>query len=74
MGRRVRVFAGETRPFLQGSRLTVYELMSEGIDVTLVVDSAVASLMKQAASMQRLSARTASLQTETWQTRSEPTP
>jgi methylthioribose-1-phosphate isomerase len=47
MGRRVRVFAGETRPFLQGSRLTVYELMSEGIDVTLVVDSAVASLMKQ---------------------------
>lgn len=47
MGKRVRVFAGETRPFLQGSRLTVYELMSEGIDVTLVVDSAVASLMKQ---------------------------
>jgi methylthioribose-1-phosphate isomerase len=47
MGKRVRVFAGETRPFLQGSRLTVYELMSEGIDVTLAVDSAVASLMKQ---------------------------
>lgn len=47
MGKRVRVFAGETRPFLQGSRLTVYELMSEGIDVTLVVDSAVASVMRQ---------------------------
>lgn len=47
MGKRVRVYAGETRPFLQGSRLTAYELMREGIDVTLVVDSAVAYLMQQ---------------------------
>ena len=37
-GKRVRVFADETRPLLQGSRLTAWELMQAGIDVTLITD------------------------------------
>ncbi|HEY0590606.1 MAG TPA: S-methyl-5-thioribose-1-phosphate isomerase [Thermoanaerobaculia bacterium] len=37
-GRRVAVFADETRPFLQGARLTAWELDQEGIDVTLITD------------------------------------
>lgn len=47
MGKRVRVYADETRPFLQGSRLTALELAREGFDVTLIVDSAAAYLMRQ---------------------------
>ena len=39
-GKDIRVFADETRPFLQGSRLTAWELQQEGIPVTLIVDSA----------------------------------
>ncbi len=46
-GRRFRVFADETRPLLQGARLTVWELMQAGIDATLLCDSMAASLMKQ---------------------------
>jgi methylthioribose-1-phosphate isomerase len=34
-----RVYAGETRPWLQGSRLTAWELANEGIPVTLNADS-----------------------------------
>jgi methylthioribose-1-phosphate isomerase len=41
-----RVYAGETRPWLQGSRLTTWELADEGIPVTLCADSALAHLMK----------------------------
>ncbi|EKT4496366.1 S-methyl-5-thioribose-1-phosphate isomerase [Pseudomonas putida] len=41
-----RVYAGETRPWLQGSRLTGWELANEGIPVTLCADSALAHLMK----------------------------
>lgn len=41
-----RVYAGETRPWLQGSRLTAWELAQEGIPVTLCADSAMAHLMK----------------------------
>lgn len=41
-----RVFAGETRPWMQGSRLTVWELQQDGIDATLIADSAAAHLMK----------------------------
>jgi len=37
-GKRVAVFAGETRPYLQGARLTAWELMQDGIDVTLITD------------------------------------
>ncbi|MDD5273662.1 MAG: S-methyl-5-thioribose-1-phosphate isomerase [Methylovulum sp.] len=45
----VAVFAGETRPWLQGARLTVWELSQEGIPVTLIADSAAAWLMKSGA-------------------------
>ncbi len=43
----VRVYSCETRPFLQGARLTVYELMRADIPVTLITDNAVGSLMQQ---------------------------
>jgi len=39
-GKNIRVFADETRPYLQGARLTAWELQKEGIPVTLIVDSA----------------------------------
>ena len=38
-GKSIDVFAGETRPYLQGARLTAWELQQEGIDVTLITDS-----------------------------------
>ena len=44
-GKSLRVFADETRPLLQGARLTTWELMARGIDVTLLVDGAAASAM-----------------------------
>jgi methylthioribose-1-phosphate isomerase len=44
-GRIARVFAGETRPWLQGARLTMWELLRDGIPATLVADSAAAHLM-----------------------------
>lgn len=40
-----RVFAGETRPWFQGTRLTAWELQRDNIPVTLVADSAIAHLM-----------------------------
>lgn len=45
----IKVYAGETRPWLQGMRLTVWELAQDGIPVTLVADSAAAWLMKSGA-------------------------
>jgi methylthioribose-1-phosphate isomerase len=45
-GRIDEVFAGETRPWLQGARLTVWELQQDGIDATLIADSAASHLMK----------------------------
>ena len=47
-GRRVHVYVDETRPLLQGSRLTVWELMHAGIPCTLITDAAAATLMRQA--------------------------
>lgn len=41
------VYADETRPFLQGARLTAWELMQDGIPVTLIVDSAAGYLMSR---------------------------
>lgn len=38
-GKRVRVFVDETRPLLQGSRLTAWELLEDGFDVTLIADT-----------------------------------
>jgi len=46
-GKHLKVFADETRPLLQGARLTVWELINAGIDVTLITDSTAAFLMKQ---------------------------
>ena len=42
-----RVYAGETRPWLQGSRLTAWELAEDGVPTTLIADSAAAHLLKQ---------------------------
>ena len=44
-----RVYAGETRPLLQGSRLTAWELKQAGIDVTLICDTMVARMMAEGA-------------------------
>ena len=46
-GKKIKVYAPETRPMLQGARLTTWELKKKGIDVTLTCDSMAASLMKQ---------------------------
>ena len=45
----LKVFAGETRPWLQGARLTVWELAQDGIATTLIADSAAAWLMRSGA-------------------------
>ena len=45
-GKRFKVYADETRPLLQGSRLTAWELMQAGIDVTLICDNMAAHVMK----------------------------
>jgi methylthioribose-1-phosphate isomerase len=46
-GKRITVFADETRPVLQGARLTVWELQQQGIDVTLICDNMAAFVMKR---------------------------
>ncbi len=46
-GDRVRVWVDETRPLLQGSRLTAWELQRAGIDVVLIADGAAASVMRR---------------------------
>jgi methylthioribose-1-phosphate isomerase len=46
-GKKVSVFVTETRPLLQGARLTTWELMQEGIPVTLITDSMVGYFMQQ---------------------------
>ena len=45
MGKVAMVYVDETRPLLQGARLTAWELMREGVESTLITDSAAASLM-----------------------------
>jgi len=47
-GRRVEVFVDETRPVLQGARLTAWELVHAGISCTVIADGAAGSLMRQA--------------------------
>ena len=47
MGRKFKVYAGETRPLLQGARLTAWELQQAGVDVTVVCDDMAGWLMKQ---------------------------
>ncbi len=46
-GKSVKVFADETRPVLQGARLTTWELMMDGIDVTLITDNMAGYLMSK---------------------------
>jgi methylthioribose-1-phosphate isomerase len=46
-GKRIRVFADETRPLLQGARLTAWELAQRGVDVTLICDSMAAQVMRE---------------------------
>jgi methylthioribose-1-phosphate isomerase len=46
-GKRLHVFADETRPLLQGARLTAWELKQRGIDVTLICDSMAAQVMRE---------------------------
>jgi methylthioribose-1-phosphate isomerase len=48
-GRRVSVIADETRPFLQGARLTAWELMKDGIDTTVIADNMAGALMRAGA-------------------------
>jgi len=46
-GKHVKVYAGETRPLLQGARLTTWELMHAGVDVTLICDNMAAVVMRE---------------------------
>ncbi len=46
-GKKVRVYAGETRPFLQGARLTAWELKEDNIPVTLITDSMAGYFMRK---------------------------
>ncbi len=46
-GKKIQVFADETRPWLQGARLTAWELMKEGIPVTLIADNMAGFFMKR---------------------------
>lgn len=46
-GKKIHVFADETRPLLQGSRLTAWELQQRGIEVTLICDSMAAQVMRE---------------------------
>jgi len=46
-GRKIKVFSDETRPLLQGSRLTAWELNRAGIDVTVICDNTAAQVMKE---------------------------
>jgi methylthioribose-1-phosphate isomerase len=46
-GKKIKVFSCETRPLLQGSRLSAWELYKKGVDVTMIADNTAASLMAQ---------------------------
>jgi methylthioribose-1-phosphate isomerase len=46
LGKRIHVYADETRPFLQGARLTAWELMADNIPTTVICDNMAASLMR----------------------------
>jgi methylthioribose-1-phosphate isomerase len=46
-GKKIKVYACETRPLLQGARLTCWELKKKGVSVTLICDNMAAALMKQ---------------------------
>ena len=52
-GKPLKVFADETRPLLQGARLTAWELLQRGIDVTLICDNMAAQVMKEGRIVER---------------------
>ena len=72
-GKKIDVFADETRPFLQGARLTVWELQQDGIPTTLITDNMAGHFLKSGrigcvvVGADRIAA------TATWRTRSGPT-
>ena len=73
-GKQVAVFADETRPFLQGARLTAWELMRDNIDTTVITDNMAGALMRPGQGRtSSSSAPIASRRTETPPTRSAPT-
>jgi len=45
-GKKIAVLADETRPFLQGARLTAWELIKDGIDTTVITDNMAGSMMR----------------------------
>ena len=64
-GKQVAVYADETRPLLQGSRLTAWELNQSGVDVTVICDSMAAAVLREKTSTASLSAQIALPKTET---------
>jgi methylthioribose-1-phosphate isomerase len=46
-GKKIQVFADETRPFLQGARLTAWELVKDGIPTTVIADNMAGAIMRQ---------------------------
>ncbi|HEY6249033.1 MAG TPA: S-methyl-5-thioribose-1-phosphate isomerase [Candidatus Angelobacter sp.] len=46
-GKKIHVFADETRPFLQGARLTAWELMKDGIPTTVIADNMAGTIMRR---------------------------
>ena len=72
-GKRVRFFADETRPLMQGSRLTAWELMESGVDVTLICDDMTAATMARGDIDLVIVGADRSRRTGTRRTRSAPT-
>ena len=72
-GKTIHVYVDETRPVLQGARLTAWELVREGIPATLITDNMAGFLMQQGRSIWSSSGRTASPPTAIRPTRSAPT-
>ena len=72
-GKPIRVLADETRPFLQGARLTAWELSRDGIPVEIITDNMAGHFLRAARSRPSSSAPTASPPTATSPTRSAPT-
>ncbi len=73
-GKKIHVYADETRPFLQGARLTAWELMKDGIPTTVISDNMAGAIMSKGKIGPLWSAPTASRPMGTSPIKSEPTP
>jgi hypothetical protein len=71
-GHKLHVLVPETRPYLQGARLTAWELHEGGVPLTLITDNMVGHFMKTGKVARSSSARTASRPTATRRTKSAP--